>query len=249
MELNLDYGKILQNYYKLACNEESCKLLVQDEACMMFLSYIIDDNNPNFTMTTIEIVNKLIDNPRMIEDLAASFGLLEALESVKVKYRSDNPTLSEMAEATVKKMLSLNIGLDIWKRNNDGTSAFAVSLPNLEVDNRRVFESIITNIKGVLSLVLDIEKQRGIIRISNTLNPLTLLEQVKHKLKVSAQFIGYDKDCEEFFIDDLKDLCNAFHKIDDYDDPNMAIAADNAGDKNTTFFDGITSFFKNSFYW
>jgi len=215
----------LKTYKKIATDPKKAEVLANDSTVIQFLALMLGNSNDVVVKGTLQILNIIMKDAtdNTLKVLANTYGLIPALEQTIEKYeqtkasfskdalelftrlqftkfgkpsaplkdRKQNvtktPTLSRKAMATKQTITKKNIA-----------RVFTLKIPGLGAKvNRTLVEQALLSIRGVVSLVFDLPKERFTIRIKPELELKRVTESIVKATEVYPYLIRKDKHGSE----------------------------------------------------
>ncbi|KAG8238810.1 hypothetical protein J437_LFUL010524 [Ladona fulva] len=211
--------KTVRKYKSLAANPITQSVVVQDITCLQFLAYILDSPNEEVIEEALEAFKLLIEDKSNHFTLLSVFGVLEALDSLAERCPNDKlaATARELhkelkgsdptAIKTVPPIHGRSFGR--WaQRNEDGidtsqkltAKTITLHIHGLSPETRLSLEQAIVSLPGVVSLMVDIEHQRCVLRARPFLELETIAKAITDTECLEAKLVSKNKLKQEILL-------------------------------------------------
>lgn len=209
----------VRKYKSLAANPVTQAVVVKDITCLQFLAYILDSPNEEVIEEALEAFKLLIDDKSNHFTLLSVFGVLEALDSLAE--RCPNDKLAATARELHKRLKSSDPAAlktvppihgrscGRWaQRNEDGKEStqkltaktITLHIHGLSAETRLTLERAIVSLPGVVSLMVDIEHQRCVLRARPFLELETVAKAITDSGCLEAKLVSRNKLKQEILL-------------------------------------------------
>ncbi|XP_071442790.1 armadillo repeat-containing protein 1-like [Hetaerina americana] len=209
----------VRKYKSLAANPVTQSAVVKDITCLQFLAYILDNPNEEVLEEALEAFKLLIDDKSNHFTLLSVFGVLESLDSLAERCPNDKlaATARELhqnlkssdpaALKTVPPIHGRSCGR--WaQRTEDGkdntqkltAKTITLHIHGLSPETRLSLERAIVSLPGVVSLMVDIEHQRCVLRARPFLELETVAKAITETECLEAKLVSRNKLKQEILL-------------------------------------------------
>jgi len=264
----------LNSYRELAQDPTKHSIVMKDKTMVQFLAYSLDSHESEVTETALKTIESLIENEENRPMLRSTFGVLEALQATSERIDIDS-TITTLAKE-LHDMLSTN-GPAFSTRSRTNKMALNVTdqtmskkltskvyhfhVFGLNESTRSELESTVIRVKGVISVIVDVEHQRCVVRSIEKVTSETLAEKIL-SIGLEAKLIIRNKNNQEVLQDVLKKNEDEEKNEEEVDGlpaylpeeespvkENAVLSFDKFRNNAVSFLKTATSLFQSSFYW
>ncbi|RZF32610.1 hypothetical protein LSTR_LSTR011057 [Laodelphax striatellus] len=240
--------------------------LIKDDTMIQFLAYSLSVSDLQVISDSLETFCNLMNNGRNHQSLRSVFGVAQAIKDVseredigdELKHKANN--LHEMlASNTYTPMRGT---LETTKsepvmRKKISTKVTTFQVQGLSVDTRQDLECAVVKVKGVVSVVIDVESQRCVVRSLQTVTPQLIAETIADRTDMVPRLVLRNKNNQEYLqniIDEEEDTDSLPPYLEEEYEPPIidenAISTFDAIKTNASgWLNAATSFLQSSFYW
>ncbi|CAH1389643.1 unnamed protein product [Nezara viridula] len=257
--------EIILSYKEMASDVGNHLQMIKDKTAIQFLAYSLDHKDPEVVKESLKAIECLVKNTQTHSALRTTFGVLEALKATKDRNDLDNSLLnlakdihSKLEHPSYVKQTVNKFEGQIKKKSS---KVYSFHVFGLNKDTRTDLECALVRIRGVISVLLDVEHQRCTVRAVEKVTPEIIVNYISEKTKLQARLVVKNRLNQEMLVavsDDIKatvdevDLLPAYLPEEEPPVKEKAISifgferikASAAGIINTA-----TALFQNSFYW
>ncbi|XP_075229946.1 armadillo repeat-containing protein 1-like [Lycorma delicatula] len=250
----------VRTYRDLSADVENHLVLIKDKTMIQFLAYSLSSPDSEVIQSSLETLHNLIKNDRNKQILRSVFGVTEA-----IKATSEREDLSETNKEYASSLYDLLITNTpthqgtprTVSRRKLATRVTTFQVQGLYPETRQELESLVVRIRGVVSVVLDVESQRCVVRSLQTLTPLEIAEEIAANTAMIPRLVLRNKHNQEFLQNILADDINENEEeLPPYLEEGYEPVKDNAvlsfqtiKTNASSWLHAATSFLQNSFYW
>lgn len=190
----------LLNFKRLAENEANHGDLVSDERILQYVERGLETFDEEVIKTSLRVLELLTDNPRSCEVLKKRDSIKGALKDladrkfgVDAKMRSRAEKLVRVLDSSLKLINKEKL---TWPRK-----VLTFHVTGLYPSTRKELEDILTKkVKGVLTVLIDVEHQRCIVTVYSHVEPKELAEAISESGFLYAQQILKNHRNQEILV-------------------------------------------------
>lgn len=168
----------LLNFKRLAENEANHSDLLSDERILQYVERGLETSDDEVIKTSIRILELLVDNPKSCESLKKRESVKTTLKNladrkfgVELKIRSKAEKLVKALDVNAKPLSKEKL---TWPRK-----IITFQVTGLHHGTRKELEDVLTKrVKGVLTVLIDVEHQRCIMTVYTHIDPKELAEAI-----------------------------------------------------------------------
>lgn len=257
----------LLDYRSMATDQSKHQFMLRDRTMIQFLAYSLDSADTKIVVTALETFQHLMENESDNRILRSVFGVLEALKCTCE--RSDLPEEATVLAYQLYKSLSSDRPIfpacsklkDTQNVDSKGftklsTAVITLHIHKLSADTKQELQSALVKIKGVVSVVIDVEHQRCYIRTLPHITAVDIAEVIATMTTMEAKLVVRNQFNQE--------ILKTIRKEEQGDDDSLPLylpdeespVKDKAVSKFNDFrtnatgwIQAATSYFQNAFYW
>lgn len=267
---------VLQKYKRMVEENKNHHYLLQERTMIQFLVYILESPNDIEVGLGLEVIHLMAENPQDHSQLRSS-GLLEALDKLSKRDGNSNAELANKIVTLLKKTPPPTITKNTTPAHMFPSVIYVLQVPGLTSVVRRDVEYAVVCQRGVISVVIDLSKERCTVRTLSKVTPIDLANSICTKTGLPVKLVTKNNKGREVFKDlvqppesnldvsvksiDADSSQNDHSLIDDVDLPEYLPEEDppvTAGSLSTfarwksgaaSIVKSASSFFSDSFYW
>lgn len=250
----------------MALDDKNHPEMIKDKTMIQFLAYSLDHKDTEVVEITLRTLELLVRNPKNYGTLRTVFGVSESLKAIVDRDDLDNALLNLAKDIcsdlesppTAYCSMSRSTSKPEVTKKKFSSKVYSLHVFGLNQFTRNDLESALIRIRGVISVVLDVEHQRCTVRAVDKVSPEAIVNHISHKTKLQARLVvknKFNQEVLEAVSEDNTDTVDERY-LPEYlpeEEPPVQEKALHPFDKIKASAAGIlttaTSFFQNSFYW
>ncbi|GJQ76889.1 hypothetical protein Trydic_g15093 [Trypoxylus dichotomus] len=208
----------LKKYKKLSGSVKNHPSLIKDKTVILCAATFLESTDKAVIRLCLDIVEDFVQNDSCHYALITTFGMFEALESLSIRLREKDEAQANRVEVMVDILRksappAFSTRLRVkGKHARKTTTMYQLYLPQLAIDNRQNLEESLIKVKGLVSFVVDLERQKCTVRVTPNLSIDTLASFIKEKCDMKTLAVSRNpEDMTEVYIDVLNKSSKSLH--------------------------------------
>ncbi|XP_039286298.1 armadillo repeat-containing protein 1-like [Nilaparvata lugens] len=255
----------VSRYKTLSQNVENHPALIKDDTMIQFLAYSLSSPDLQVISETLETFYNLMNHGRNQQTLRSVFGVAEAIKAVSERddlsdeLKGNANNLHEMITSNTYTPMrgTLETSKSTPMRRKISTKVTTFQVQGLSVDTRQDLECAVVKVKGVVSVVVDVESQRCVVRALSSVTPQLVAETIADRTDMVPRLVLRNKNNQEYLQnildeDDETDSLPPYLE-EEYEPPiiekNAVSTFDAIRTNASGWLNAATTFLQSSFYW
>ncbi|KAK3091649.1 hypothetical protein FSP39_021555 [Pinctada imbricata] len=262
----------------MALDPKKRKILIKDAACIGGLIMVLSNPSPKIVTLSLETLILLADTSERRTVLQGFMGMLDQLEAILNRSACDQSVknladklYTMLTESDLQTPLKDTCNTNHRSRKSSTnknkslqggrTKHIVLQIRGLiDKTDRDVVMRLILQVKGVISVTVDLNKKRCQLRTKPDVKPETLVQSVAKSMTMTAQQVVKDENGEEVLLSfgnpkdmDKENTTLPDYLPDDMDSPkgdSKSVARNKKDDKKGSgWLSTAANFISSSFYW
>ncbi|KAI4471743.1 armadillo repeat-containing protein 1 [Holotrichia oblita] len=251
----------LKKYKKLTGNIKNHSSLIKDKTVILCAAMFLDSSERNIIRLCLDIIEDFVQNDSCHYALITTFGIFESLESLSIRLRGDDEAQANRAAVMVDILRkstppAYSTRLRVkGKQARKTTTMYQLYIPQLTNENRQELEEALVQIKGVVSFVIDLDRQRCTVRVTPNLTVESLVRMLSERYVRKILIVSKSpEDVCEAYVDVLnknnKSLCADYFPEEESPPKGKSVSHFTNITKNANgWIKSAANFWNKSFYW
>ncbi|KAK9746524.1 Heavy-metal-associated domain [Popillia japonica] len=215
---DLNAAITLKKYKKLTQNIKNHPSLLKDKTVILCAATFLDSSERNIVKLCLDIIEDFVQNDSCHYALITTFGIFESLESLSIRLRGHDDAQANRAAVMVDILRkntppAYSTRLRVKGRQaRKTTTMYQLYIPQLTNENRQDIEEALIQIKGVVSFVIDLDRQKCTVRVTPNLAVESLVRALSEKYLLKILVVSKNpEDVSEAYVDVLNKNNKSLH--------------------------------------
>lgn len=250
----------------MALDEKNHPEMIKDKTLVQFLAYSLDHSDPEVVEISLKTIELLVRNPKNYGVLRTTFGVTESLKATTQRDDLDNSLLNLAKDIcsdlqsppTAYCSMSRSTSKPEVTKKKFSSKVYSLHVFGLNQYTKNDLESALIRIRGVISVVLDVEHQRCTVRAVEKVTPEAIINHISTKTKLQARLVVKNKLNQEMLVAASEDNTDTVDEryLPEYLPEEEPIVKEKAlhpfqriKASAAEIINTASSFLQNSFYW
>lgn len=250
----------LKTYKNLSELPENHEDLLKEKTPLLYPATLLEEKDATIVNLSLDVLENFISNDENHSIILSTFGVFEALESLALRKRKKDNSLSTRAEELADLLRSSAppaFGTRSRSRAQDlkKNSVFLLEIEKLNKTNKRNLDRVLVRTKGVISFLIDLERKRCTIRLCQNTSIHSVAKRISEKCNMTPMVVTKDLKSREEVLKNVLDCKVEKSLLEYYEDietppRNTAITKTmNFVKTGNCLLKSVTGFLNDSFYW
>uniref|UniRef100_A0A8D9A4D0 Armadillo repeat-containing protein 1 n=2 Tax=Cacopsylla melanoneura TaxID=428564 RepID=A0A8D9A4D0_9HEMI len=214
----------LDEYQEMAKDWNKHTEMLKDQSCMDFLVYSLDTDDATVLEKTLDILKLFIENEKSHSMLKSYMSLIENIRLID-KRNNISSDLKLLAKDLHSRLYNVSSHTPQSPKKSPFTAvqnSYVFHIEGLYSQNEIDLERAVIRLRGVLSVQIDVEHQRCVVRTMPSVDQIKIAQQIVDTTRMKPRLVSKNKNQQEIFIDILnanKGDTNSEDELSDEDLP------------------------------
>ncbi|KAL1456910.1 hypothetical protein WDU94_001597 [Cyamophila willieti] len=195
----------LDEYQEMAKDWDKHTEMLKDQSCMDFLVYSLDTDDDTVLEKTLDILKLFIENEKSHSMLKSYMSLIDNIRLID-KRNNISSDIKQLAKDLHNKLYNVSNVTPHSPKKSPFTavqSSYVFHIEGLYSQNEIDLERAVIRLRGVLSVQIDVEHQRCVVRTMPSIDQYKIAQQIVDCTRMKPRLVSKNKNQQEIFIDIL----------------------------------------------